>query len=280
MLSQNEILGEHPIAPDIFEKWVDSNDITRETDRCHRSLISKLTSDDPELTNWLAKKIVEHHYSSAKIERLRRKYKEVGFPQYASQHRQLPLAGRTRKGNATEIVLIEYIASCQEGRDLVKYFKFRYNPNVDQSMKGDDALIIDVISDEAGKEEIKVFLGEAKFRTIPDKEVIKELCDSLGGDKLPLSFTFMVDRLYENENTEATAELLEQFIMEEVKAKGNLKYIGLLLSNKNASANIERHFNSDNPQAIILSLGIGQPQRLISEAFDKAEDLIANPDDI
>jgi hypothetical protein len=90
MPSQIDILGEHPKNPNIFEKWFASTDIAPVPLRCHRSLTSKIASDDPELTTWLAQKIIDHHYSPSKLKRLKKKYKEIGFPKYAKQHRQIP----------------------------------------------------------------------------------------------------------------------------------------------------------------------------------------------
>lgn len=276
MLSQDEILGSHPIAPNFFEKWFDSDNVKRTKDHCHRALSSRLASNDSELISWLADKIIEHHYSPSKLKRLRRMYKSIGFPTYAKQHRQIPKADRTMKGNATEIILIEYILGCNSDRPLIKCFKFHYNPNVDQSMKGDDALIIDVINDEIGKEEIKVFLGEAKFRSKPDKAVLSELTNSISKDKLPLSYTFLLDRLYDNDHTVPVAEFLEKFILDEIKSKGNMKYAGLLLSNTKTSAFIKKNYTNDNPDAIMISVGIDDPKALIYNAFNEANNIINN----
>lgn len=278
MLSQIEIIGEHPEAPNIFGKWFDSTDKDRVPLRCQRSLSGKLPSNDPQLINWLAKKIIEHHYAPSKLERLKSKYKKIGFPKYADQHRQIPTLENTKKGNATEIVLIEYIENCQLDREFIKYFKFRYNPNVDQSMKGDDALLIDVIDSSDVSKDVRVFLGEAKFRSAPDKAVLRDISNSLGKDKLPLSYTFLIDRLYEDSDTEDIAELLEEFIMEEVKAKGNIRYAGLLLSNNNTSAYVEKNFTCDNPRMLIISAEIEDPQLLIDEVFNKVDSLLSEPD--
>ncbi|AZA87590.1 protein of unknown function [Chryseobacterium taichungense] len=277
MFSQDEILGSHPIAPSFFEKWFHSDNIKRTKNRCHRALSSKLASNDSELISWLANKIIEHHYSPSKLRRLRRMYKNIGFPAYANQHRQIPSADRTMKGNATEIILIEYILGCNSDRTLIKCFKFHYNPNVNQSMKGDDALIIDVINSELGKEEIKVFLGEAKFRSKPDKAVVSELSNAISKDKLPLSYTFLLDRLYDNDHTVNLAEFLEKFILDEIKSKGNMKYAGLLLSNDKTSDFIEKNYTNDNPDAVIISVGIDDPKSLIYNAFYEANAIINNP---
>ena len=47
-------------------------------------------------------------------EKLKENFTNLGFPKYAEQHRKLPVADKTRKGNATEIILSEYIEECKE----------------------------------------------------------------------------------------------------------------------------------------------------------------------
>lgn len=277
MSLHQDLIGDHPLAPSVFEKWLDCADIEPTDARCHRSLTAKLPTDNPELIQWLAEKLVHHHYDQNRIERLKQKYRDIGFPEYAEQNRNLPRADKTKKGNATEVLLIEYIESCK-GKELVKAFKLRYNPNVDQAIKGDDTLMVDIIADEKGIERIKIFLGEAKFRTTPAKKVITDISESLGKEKLPLSFSFLINELSRDPATKATADLLDTFLISEVKSRGDITYTGLLLSNERTSEVVERHFATDNPALILISAGMENPQTLIDQAFIKAEQLIADPE--
>ncbi|CAN5514731.1 hypothetical protein BH09BAC6_BH09BAC6_34300 [soil metagenome] len=280
MPSQADLIGEHPLPPDIFDTYFSCTDYAVTATQCHRSLVEKPDLDGDELVDWLARKIIDHHYDPDKLERLKRAYERAGFPLYAAQHRQLPEADRTKKGNGTEVVLIEYIDSCQADRNLFKAYKFRYNPNVDQSMKGDDSLMIDVIKDERGNDDLRIFLGEAKFRGAPDRAVLTELSSSLGKDKLPISYSFLVDVLFKDPATEAVGRLLENFLIAEIKAKGNLRYAGLLLSNSRTPDFVAANFNCDNPALVFISAGIEAPADLINAAFQKAKDLLANPDEL
>jgi hypothetical protein len=279
MPSQNEIIGVHPDDPDVFYKWFAATDHPPKAEICHRALTSQVNSDDVEVIEWLAEKIIQHHYSPALLARLKKKYTDLGFPKFAAQHRQIPVADFTRKGNATEIILVEYITNCQ-GRNLIKTFRLRYNPNVDQSMKGDDALLVDLVTDDKGEDDIKVILGEAKFRGTPSSAVLDEIQAALGKEKIPLSYSFLVQRLYEDPTTEDIAEHLENFLIEEVKAKGNLRYVGLLLSTSNTGAFVERHFTTDNPAMVIISAGIDQPAQLITNAFVRAQEILDDPDQL
>lgn len=276
MPSQAELIGDHPIDPNIFYKWFTPSDPPPKAHICHRALSGNVAPDDPEIIEWLAGKIIEHHYKPALIGRLKQKFSDLGFPEFAAQFRQIPISDKTRKGNATEIILVEYIENCQN-RPLLKTFRLRYNPNVDQAMKGDDALLIDLIKDQQGNDDLKVFLGEAKFRGIPDKAVLEEIQNSLGKDKLPLSYSFLIQRLEEDFRTEAIATHLSNFVLREIKAQGNLKYAGLLLSKENTGAFVEKYFTIDNPAMVIISIGIAEPASLISNAFARAQVLLNNP---
>lgn len=276
MSLHEDLIGAHPPAPHEFARWMDCSDIEPTDARCHRALTSKLTANEPALVQWLAEKLVHHHYDQTRIERLKQKYTDAGFPQYAEQNRNLPRADKTKKGNATEILLIEYIESCQ-GKPLIKAFKLRYNPNVDQAIKGDDTLMVDIKVDDKGKDSLKIFLGESKFRATPVKKVIEDITESLGKDKLPLSFSFLISELSRDSATKPTADLLDSFLISEIKSKGDITYTGLLLSNTQTSTVVERHLVTDNPNLIFISAGIVNPQTLIDQAFIRAEAMIANP---
>ena len=143
--------------------------------------------------NGWQKKIIGHHYTQFRIDRLKEKYGSLGFEKYAEQHRKLPVADKVKKGNATEILLTDYVQTTQ-GKEFIKVFKLKYNPNVDQAIKGDDTLMVDLF-EENGNEKIKIYLGESKFRKTPAKDVIEDITNSLSKDTLPLSYTFLVEEI-------------------------------------------------------------------------------------
>lgn len=188
MSLHKQLIGSHPITPYIFERWLNCTDIEPTDERCYRSLNPKIPSTDPDLIQWLGQKLVHHHYDENRIQKLKQKFTELGFPEYAEQHRKLPRADK-QKGNATEILLIEYIESCQN-KALIKAYKLRYNPNVDQAIKGDDMLLVDILTNQQGSEEVKLYLGEAKFRKTPTKTIVDTISEALGKEKLPLSYSF------------------------------------------------------------------------------------------
>lgn len=282
MPTQSELIGNHPLAPNIFEKWLLSNDIPVTATKSHRSLTPLIPTTDIDLIEWLGNKLIEHHYNDDRLNKLKERYKKLGFTEYAEQSRKLPRSNKkndsgdkTKKGNATEIILIEYVRSSLN-KQLIHSYKLRYNPNVDQAMKGDDTLMIDLISENR----VKVYLGEAKFRATPVKKVVEDIAESLSKDKRPLSYTFLVDVLGQNSKTKDLADLLDNFIFEDIKGRDDLVYTGLLLSDVTTSSIVERHLNSDNSQMVLISIGIENPEELINKAFERAEYLVNNPSKI
>ncbi|QCE42917.1 Hachiman antiphage defense system protein HamA [Psychroserpens sp. NJDZ02] len=273
MTKQTDLIGNHPNAEHPLGAWLKANDIPATATKCHRELTEINNEENENLILWMAKKIISHHYDSFRLEQLKKKYAELGFPKYAEQNRKLPIVDKVKKGNATEIILIEYIQSTLN-KELTHAFKLRYNPNVDQAIKGDDTLLVDLFQQESG-DDLKIYLGESKFRKIPDKTAVNDISFSLEKEKMPLSYPFLVQEIAKT--NKGLASKLDDFIVQDIKDKGQLIYTGLLLSNQNTSANVERNLNNDNPELIFISIGIQNPENFINLVFDKANELIANP---
>ena len=273
MTKQEKLIGIHPDSTDPFGKWLKVNDLPDSATKCHRELTESIAIDN-DLIEWMARKIINHHYTQPRIDKLKQKYKSLGYAKYAAQHRKLPIVDKVKKGNATEILLTDYIQTAR-GKEFIKFFKLRYNPNVDQAIKGDDVLMVDLF-EENGNEKIKIYLGESKFRKAPSKKVVEDIANSLSKDTLPLSYTFLVEEIAKTD--EILAEKLDDYIVQDVKDRGDLIYAGLLLSNTDTSRTVERHLNSDNSNLVFISVGIDNPERFIESVFERAKELIANPD--
>ncbi|MEN9966471.1 MAG: hypothetical protein RL416_628 [Pseudomonadota bacterium] len=271
MKSQSDLIGNHPSAPNKFGEWLSFEDFPVTSKKRHRALTPLTESDDASLIDWLANKIIRHHYDDYRLNRLKAKFGSLGYTAYAEQNRKLPTADRPKKGNATEILLSEYIES-SVGQSMVKAFKLKYNPNVDQAIKGDDTLLID-ISNEAKP---KVYLGEAKFRKTPTKKVVTEILQALCKEKKPLSLTYIVDMLARNPSDISLADKIDDLIIDDIKGNGGLIYTGMLLSNTKTKDVVEQHLDSDNPTFVMISIGIENPENLINATFTRAEYLLAN----
>lgn len=273
MTKQERLIGKHPDNTHPFGKWLGVNDLPDSATKCHRELTESSAVND-DLIEWLARKIINHHYTQFRIDRLKERYGSLGFVKYAEQHRKLPIADKVKKGNATEVLLTDYVQATQR-KEFIKVFKLKYNPNVDQAIKGDDTLMVNLF-EENGNEKIKIYLGESKFRQTPSKTVIDDITNSLSKDTLPLSYTFLVEEIAKTD--EPLARKLDDYIVQDIKDRGDLIYAGLLLSNNNTSKTVENHLNSDNSNLVFISVGIDDPEGFIESVFEKAEELIANPD--
>ncbi len=273
MTKQFDLIGNHPDEDHPFGTWLNVNDIPVTATKCHRELTKKNSEENEGLILWMANKLISHHYSTFQLVQLKKKYKELGFAKYADQNRKLPVTDNVKKGNATEILLTEYIQSSLN-LELVKVFKLKYNPNVDQSIKGDDILMVDLFEKD-GNNDLKIYLGESKFRTTPTKQVVDEISSSLEKEKMPISYSFLVQEIAK-ENIELALKL-DDFIVQDIKDKGQLIYTGILLSNEHTSRFVENNLNNDNPELIFISIGIQNPENFIKIVFDKANELISNP---
>ena len=273
MTKQITLIGNHPTDEHPIGLWLNSVDKPVTATKCHRELTEKEQGENDDLISWMARKLISHHYSTFRLNQLKKKYKELGFEKYAEQNRKLPNTDRVKKGNATEIILTEYIQSTLN-RELIKVFKLKYNPNVDQAIKGDDTLMVDLLEEDKGND-LKIYLGESKFRATPSKQVVDEISSSLEKDKMPLSYSFLVEEIAKD-NVELALKL-DDFIVQDIKDKGQLIYTGLLLSNEHTSRFVETNLNNDNPELIFISIGIQNPENFINLAFEKANDLLTNP---
>ena len=144
-------------------------------------------------------------------------------------------------------------------------------------MKGDDMLMIDYLEDT---DELKVLLGEAKFRATPSKQSVDKISEALTKDKQPLSYTLLTEILLKTPETSELGERLDDFVNDAVKSNGDITYVGLLLSDKRVSAMVEKHLNNDNPNLVFLSLGVENPEALIIEAFELARYKLLTPNSL
>lgn len=276
MAKQDTLIGTHPTPPNIFGNWLNALNHHDTATQCHRSLSEIEAQDENELLEWLSNEIIRYHYDEDRIGKLKAMYNSLGFEEYAEQYRMIPNNELTRKGNMAEIVMCEYIISSTQ-KDLIKIFRFRFSTNIDQSMKGDDMLMVDYDEDE---DEIEIYLGEAKFRQVPSPQSVRDIANSLSKDTKPLSFTFLVDRLREQPATKELADRLDKFIIDTVKRNGKLTYTGLLFSNETTSEMVQNNLDSDNPLLVFISLGINDPSDFMQKVFALVQHKLANPPSI
>lgn len=270
-MNQEDLIGKHPQGYELLGKWLSAEDKPIGPGKKQRHL-REIGGTRKEAIDWLAEKIVQHHISPERLKRVETKKQELSkleFRKYVQSRSFIPVADRTKKGNGGEVLLSEYLVCSTQKRASIIFYKLRYNPNVEQAIKGDDVLLFDI----ENIDEISVFLGEAKFRATPSSTVVREIMDSLSKDKAPLSFGYTSEML-DREGNSALAEAIDDLSIDTIKSVGRITYIGLLISNENTEKVVGRHLNSDNDRFVFLSLGLDNPSEIIETSFQKAEALI------
>ena len=263
MTEQSKLIGEHPISG-FFYDWCKFEDTPSSVTKKHRKLTDAGINRD-ELTEQLSDLIIKHHITSIQDKRFKEKKSILtkhNFKQYVKERMPFPIADKTKKGNLGEIILAEYLTSTS-GLELLVY-KLRFNPNVEQSMKGDDILLFEKLNIQN-----KLIMGEAKFRTTKSKAALDDIVSSLSTSNLPISLTFVSNRLSELGENDLSDDV-DNLISKVHSKKLPVTYVGFYHSEETISTTIEKNLNSANPNLIVISYGENNPDELIDESFNKA----------
>jgi hypothetical protein len=262
---QDKLIGKHPDSDGLFNSWLSHNDTLATATLRHRELNPDATlrqSAIDKIADWL----VLHHVNDSKIKELQAKKRilsKYGFKPYFDKQSLLPSVDKTQKGNCAEVILAEYLV-CSSGLDLLVY-KLHYNPNIEQSMKGDDVLLFK-------KENIqeRVIVGESKFQKTPNKSVVEKITTVMGSStQLPLSLGFIVDRLRDKGKNKLAKEVADlQANLH--SGKTEVINIGFVMSDHNTHTHVATNGNSTNSNLAFLSLAIDNPEGFIQECFAKA----------
>lgn len=275
MSIQDTLIGVHPVAPHIYGLWWNAQDIPETPTKKHRSLTENEAVRDDAI-NQLAQWIIDYHlhpHQQKIIEQKREILDQVDLSRIVDILAPLPKNESTQKGNLGEIVLIEYLKASRGFAPIVH--KLTYNPNTNQAMKGDDVLMFNL--DDLNSE---VIYGECKFRGTPSKEVVKDIIGNLEGAKrLPISMEFVANRLSEMGN-EDMADRITELHFQIVANVVPVTNVGFLISTKSATPSkdtfltVENHTSSTNSRLVMVSLGVDDPEQIVTEAFNRAEQIL------
>ncbi|MEL7982789.1 Hachiman antiphage defense system protein HamA [Vreelandella titanicae] len=267
--SQHEsILGKHPTGKS-FGCFATSNDLVTAKSIAHRAL-SIPDARINDAVQELRPALIQHHASAEMIARDKRKIAsltKLGYTIDDANVQRFPTHSDTQKGNLTEVFLAEYIGA-SSGADLPVY-RLRHNPNVEQSMKGDDVLAFDF----RGRRP-RIIIGEAKFRGVPSKAAVEEIIKGLNSSYhggLPASLQFVADRLYES-GQNVLADQVESCALHMANGNLDLNYAGILLSNQNSANPINAHADSNIRELVMISLSMSEPNELVDACFDGIEE--------
>lgn len=270
----NQILGVHSNSP-VFATSFEHVDGKTDQLVPHRALTP--TNDDlSEFVKELRLALIRHHASGSMLSRDAKNIssclKEVGYNiddnaiREEAQVQRFPTADKTKKGNLAEVVLAEYI--CVTPEVELPVYRFHFNTNIEQSMKGDDVLAFDFSGANP-----KIFIGEAKFRKTPSEDGVTSIVKGLESSfkvGLPVSLTFVEDRL-DNMGQEEQAERVGSCSEAFRHGDLDLLYVGFFLSNHNAKKNVDEHAISDLENFVMLSMSLKDPQTLINDCFKELE---------
>jgi Cap4 SAVED domain len=207
--------------------------------------------------------LTTHHASPEDLERDRQRRKALARQGFSDVARRFPTHPDTRKGNWAEVFLAEYIGVSSSVR--LPVYRLRYNPNVEQSMKGDDVLAFDLDSNP-----VRILVGEAKFRSTPSKQAVEDIVSALTRSHragIPVSLQFVADRLFREGQAELGAKV---DACNTLFALGRLQldYIGLLVSDANASTHVRRNTKSSLRSLAVISLGLTDPESTVSTCYE------------
>jgi hypothetical protein len=263
--AERPILGPHPKAPSPFSEILTSKDGQTESKVPHRAL-AEMDGVRATTVGHLRELLVRHHTSPEALKRSeeqREALKRLGFDARQARLRRFPVNLTTQKGNLAEVVLAEYVAATNAV--ALPVYRLRYNPNVDQSMKGDDVLAFDLDAIPP-----RVLVGEAKFRGASSAAAVKEIVEGLvrsfkGG--LPASLQFVADRLFEQGETELGGSVLDcarLFALDELR----IDYVGILLSDMKSSIRVNDATPDSLRRLAMISLGVPDADGLVAACYE------------
>lgn len=224
--------------------------------------------DGAKLEEYMLPKIKEQHIDELNYKRrkeiLAKLKREVPTTTYTNS--PFPHAEKTRKGNYAEIFMGEYIQEVTNAE--LPIYRLRYNPNVEQSMKGDDVLLFDLDSNPK-----RIIVGEAKFRKTADKQVVVDMINGLLKSKnniVPISLEFVAERL-RGEDKADLAEKVEECAILAVQGKITIDYVGLLMSDNKAHDYVNNYATAPMHNLLMISVSLNSPVTTVVNTFDKVE---------
>jgi hypothetical protein len=255
---QLPVLGPHP-SDGVFHDLLTASDAQTTGAVPYRSLGERAGARATSVPV-LRRRVAEHHANAAAlvksadiIEALKRQ--GVSVPKAL---RRFPVHPETRRGNFAEILLADYVEASTTLR--LPVYRLRHNPNIDQSMKGDDVLAFDLDANP-----VRIIVGEAKFRGLSTSQAVNDIIDALersfaGG--LPASLLFVADHVDDelSERIMACATLFAE-------GKLDLSYVGLLMSDTRAHERVAGSERRVRRRLMMLSLGVADPTALVDQCF-------------
>lgn len=256
-----KIIGEHPSPPNPIGVHFDHQDGRSK----HGVLTRSLSESDSDIEHFVAIMkdwLRTHHSRPEDLERDRLRREALSRQGFSLPPSRFPSNPITRKGNWTEVFLCEYVVASSNVN--LPVYRLRYNPNIEQSMKGDDMLAFDLESDP-----VRIIVGEAKFRGVSTKKAVTDIIKSLEKSHevgLPISLQFVADRLIQ-EGKQSLGKRVEECADLFVRNRLEIDYIGLLASNHLAQTHVKKNAESSLNRLVVISMALSDGEDLVEESF-------------
>jgi len=259
-----QIIGKHP-DDHPYGVSLSAHDKTTSSGVPHRVLAENKNRD--VFMDFTVEALKTHHIATDALERRKDTIRLLRIQGVdISNISPYPTNCITQRGNFAEIVIAEYLRATTSTK--LPVYRLRYNPNVNQSMKGDDVLLFDLDTDP-----VRIIVSEPKFRGIPNKEAVAGIVEGLirsNKERIPVSLAFVSDRLYGEGKTELGEKVQNCAVLFTID-KLDIDYVGFLLSNQNASGHIDRNTTADLHNLLMISLGVNSPEEMVQDAFQRLE---------
>lgn len=259
-----DTIGDHPKGTHPLAVSLAASDTTTLNMIPHRKLTEN--GHSKVFLDFMVHALHTHHISPEAFERRKDMIRNMGVSYRQLLSSPYPRDPITQKGNFAEVFLAEYLNLTAKAQ--LPVYKLRYNPNVEQSMKGDDVILFDLDSDP-----IRIIVGEAKFRKTPSKQAVIHLVEGLlrsHSSGLPVSLMFVANRLFE-EGKEDMGKKVQDCAILFLNNKLRIDYVGLLMSNTNTESFIQKNTTNNLRNLLMISLGLKSPELTVNTAFEKLE---------
>lgn len=280
MTKQDEIIGPHGNLRSSIKDWLVCNDLMPSNEKIIRYLNESPDSRD-SLINQCAWWVVMRHVGAKNWRVLKKKHRTLTpeqYAQYIEVKHYLPTTDITRKGNLGEILLCEYLFEITHYIPFVH--KLTYNPNVEQSMKGDDVLLFNKTNLMSN-----VIYAESKIRNEPDTYVVPQIVNNLQDEKrFPTSINFVVQVLRTGGQDEL-ADAIEDLQIAVMKGVIPVRHVGWLISCKGKTKSKDVLLRTldalqikPNANLVFVAVGIDDVQQFVDSVYQRANEIIQNGD--
>ncbi|MDK2842549.1 MAG: hypothetical protein PWQ17_2055 [Anaerophaga sp.] len=233
----------------------------------HYSL-SELPGSRSKIAKPLAEHIWEHHHDR---KLLAKSLEVLGYHTLAEVYcDKRPKKRDTRMGNFGEIVTSAYME--QQLGYQVPIYRLRYNPNPEQSIKGDDVIGFKFGTQE--KEQRIICVAESKVRKHYDTNILNEAYEGIKksyGQVEPTSLNFIYERLVERGDYDLARKVhsfLNHFSMKKTYSKEYL--IFLVSEHRHITPTRKLHNQSDIIEGLsIYEFKLSDIHPFIDELFEQ-----------